>query len=963
MKFRLIFFSAILIFVTIDISAQYYDTGQDPARLKWLQIKTNRFRIIYPENYGSQGIEFARELDNAYSDLTTLYNAKKFRLPVIIHNYTIQSNGYVAWAPKRMEIYPTPEQNGIPLATNKQLAIHEMAHVFQMETLNRGITKALSLFSGEQFPGAVASLLPLWYMEGSAVFAESFLTQAGRGRSPSFQKQLKAISLEKGKMYKYDKIINGSFRNFIPDHYTTGFQMVTWSSLKYNPDIWNRVLKLTGNMPLLLNPVNLSLLHTTGLTKKKLFTETFDSLKIIWTKESIKNNPVRYESVNPPKKKNYVNYYSPVCTDDNSVIAIKTSLYNPPQFVLIDLKAKSEKRLHVPGNIYPFLISASYSMIVWVETQRDPRWNNRNYSVIKTLNLHDKTVRQITWKSRYLSASISPDGKTIAATENTAENKNNLVFINARSERIIRSFPAPGNVYLQRPQWSDDGTELTVISLAGAGEGILKFNVSDQKWVTLIREENTDFQSSFLRNDSLFFVSSVSGTENIYVRTPENKITVITNSQFGATDLVVEGGNIMFSDYSSSGNNLCVLHLPEIQKNNPISIAPYSYQVDRIVKPELGAGVIKGTEYIPEKYRKWQHPFRIHSWMPFYADLDLIKSDPRAIKPGFTILSQNHLSTVTSILGYEYSDRLHKLHSKLILKGWYPVFEIKVDYGQQNEVYKVGENVNNPVSVMPGLNLMNSVYLPLTFSSGRFIQNLYPSISVSYQNSYIYIKEKETYDFGQTALLARFYFSNYHISAFRDINPRWAQVVDLNFSFYPFDRNIFGPTITLKSALYFPGILRNNGIRLRYESDKQFVEKIPLMNRINYPRSYKGIVSEDLNFFSIDYVAPLIYPDFNLFSLLYLPRIRTDLFYDYATGTGNYHPEYNNGTKVYQYTSGTEIFSSFGIELLADFYILRLPYMVSSGARTTWQRGSRNPTFEFLFNIDIYGMNIGRNRY
>ena len=140
-----------------------------------------------------QDIDFARSLDKAYSDLTSLYPEKKFRIPVIIHNYTTESNGYVAWAPSRMEIYPTPEQNSIPLDPYTQLALHELTHVIQMESLNRGFTRAMSFIAGQQFTGIVSSLLPFWFLEGDAVFSETVLTGSGRGRSPSFQKQLKAL--------------------------------------------------------------------------------------------------------------------------------------------------------------------------------------------------------------------------------------------------------------------------------------------------------------------------------------------------------------------------------------------------------------------------------------------------------------------------------------------------------------------------------------------------------------------------------------------------------------------------------------------------------------------------------------------------------------------------------------------------------------------------------------------------
>jgi len=234
---------------------------------------------------------YARELDKAYSKLMLLFPEKKFTVPVVIHNFTVQSNGYVAWAPKRMELYPTPDQNTIPLSAEKQLAVHELAHVLQMESLNQGFSKGMSLLLGQQFTGIVASLLPSWLIEGDAVFAESALTPSGRGRTPSFQKELKALIIENYKPYSYDKIINGSYKDFVPDYYESGFQMVTLALAKYDPQIWNKVFKFTGEQPFTINPVNISLSKNYNLKKKKLWEETFDTLKTIWTKDVSKRKP------------------------------------------------------------------------------------------------------------------------------------------------------------------------------------------------------------------------------------------------------------------------------------------------------------------------------------------------------------------------------------------------------------------------------------------------------------------------------------------------------------------------------------------------------------------------------------------------------------------------------------------------------------------------------------------------
>jgi len=67
--------------------------------------------------------------------------------------------------------------------------------------------------------------------------------------------------------------------------------MVTWALTKNDPQIWNKVLKFTGEQPL---PLTLSYkpLRSSGLKKKTLWEETYNSLKTIWTKDVSNENPI-----------------------------------------------------------------------------------------------------------------------------------------------------------------------------------------------------------------------------------------------------------------------------------------------------------------------------------------------------------------------------------------------------------------------------------------------------------------------------------------------------------------------------------------------------------------------------------------------------------------------------------------------------------------------------------------------
>ena len=962
MKRRLIFLYTVFLLSVQFVSAQYYETGQDPASIKWKQIKTGRFTVIYPENWGPGGMLYAKSLDEAYSKLVTLFPEKKFNIPVLIHSFSIQSNGYVSWAPRRMELYPTPEQNTIPLAPEKQLAIHELAHVIQMESLNRGFSKGMSLLFGEQFTGIVASLLPEWFLEGDAVFAESILTQSGRGRDPSFQKQLKALMVDSKKTFNYDKILNGSFKDFVPDNYESGYQMVTLALTMKDPQIWNKVLKFTGQEPFTLNPVNVSLTRSSGLRKKTLWNLTRDSLKAIWTKDISKVNPADYEVANPDKHGKYINYYSPVFAGTDSIIAIKTSLSATSSFVLINPVQKTEKRILNPGQVYPWFISYAKGKLVWVETQSDPRWENREYSVIKLMDFRTNTIRKLSRKSRYLGASVSPDGKRIVAVENTVNNINNLVLIDVATGTSIESVHAPGNAYLQHPQWSDNGKKITFIFLDEKGEGILSFAFKNHQWETLVAASKENLQSSFLKNDSLFFISSLSGTDNIYLRTPDKRITPLTRSRFGTTDASSGGNKIFFSDYSSLGNNICSTPVSVKQKNKKDNTSTSSFLINRFDLKAPSGNDSSTVTYIPEPYRKLQHLFRFHSWMPFYADIAELKADPASIRPGVTIMTQNTLSTLTSTIGYEYSaDKRNVIHSRITWQGWYPVIESQLDYGTIPRISKMGNDVANPSEIQPGISFLNTMSLPLQYSTGRFSEFLRPSISTDYINQYVYIKEKGTYDYGQTIITGRLYFTNYDRSAFRDIYPRWAQIIDFNYCFAPFDRTIYGSSVSLKTAFYFPGLFPNNGIKIRLETEKQDPEKYLYSNFSSLPRGYSNIVSKQISFLSVDYVLPVAYPDFNVASLLYLKRIRTGLFYDYAAGPGNSMYKYTSNGLVPLYESAEkESLRSFGIELLADFHVLRIPFMISGGVQSAWKNINESPAIQLLFNIDLFGMTFGK---
>ena len=936
--------------------AQYYDTGQDPASLKWSQIQTPHFRVIYPDNFSAEAHKYARLLEESYGELSVLYPLAKTRMPVILHNYSMLSNGYVTWAPRRMELYPLPGQENLPMDPAKSLAVHETTHVLQLSSLNRkGFGKALGYIFGEQIVGLSALEIPIWALEGDAVYAETVTGLSGRGRSNAFTQEARALAATPGGIYRYDKMLSGSYKDFTPNHYVFGYLMMnnlrnisgkTWS---------NAIEKVSSGYP--FNPVNNSLRKGTGLTKKKLYDSTFYYLAEMWNDSTLPAS-TSYTAINRREENNYVSHYMPHRIDSTRIVSLKTSLKRPSSFVITDESVGTERILTTPGYINPDVISYSDSTLVWSELYPDPRWDNRDYSVIKKMNVSGGPITQLTFRTRYEAPDLSPDGRTIAAVSTTPGLRYSLVFIDASSGETLMDVSIPDNMIIQRPAWSSDGRAVTVVTLSAEGEGIRTYHPTGKKWVVNRPETVMDIIQAGIVNDTLYYLTQGDGSDNIYMATNDTAVSRVTSSRFGISGFSVSGNEVLFSDYSTDGFNIA-------SADRRASAGPATGLMKNIIPAVAPMPSLAGDEPPPETvtyeskpYGKAGHLLNFHSWFPFYADIDELQTDPTAISPGVTLLSQNHLSTLISTIGYEYSDGSHYLHSGIRWKGWYPVIEADITYGGKQIVTKDTSTTQNPADISGDMILNTSIYDQLWFAHGKFRQLFMPALYMSYRNRYTYLTEENEYDKGIVLLTGRLYLRNTFRMAYRDINPRWGQVIDLRITAAPWDSDLYGSRRYAKGILFFPGFFANHSFVLSSGfENQQPVSEMIYRNNITYPRGYgDNLISEKLFSLSADYTMPLFYPDLAAGSLLYLKRIRGSIFFDGSTGWGTNDYEANS------FTEGSTDFASFGAELLADFYLLRLPFEMSAGASGGYIPAENRMFIRAVFSANIYGTVLGRKR-
>ncbi|MHC1730897.1 MAG: hypothetical protein AB9888_02515 [Bacteroidales bacterium] len=936
--------------------AQYYDTGQDPASLKWMQIKTTHFRIIFPDDFGAEATRYARLLEESYGKLSVLYPAVRTNIPVIIHNHSMQSNGYVSWAPRRMELFPLPGQDNLPMHPASQLTVHETAHVLQLGSLNgKGLGKALTWIIGEHAVGLAAVEVPTWAFEGDAVWAETTTSLSGRGRSNVFIRGARALAEGPKGLYGYDKMLSGSYRNFTPDHYVFGYLMMNHLRTT-DPDAWSTLTsKISPGWH--LNPVNAGLRGATGLTKKRLYDSTFATLAKIW----IRNMPEGTKDYSPlsvNRKRDYVSHYTPHRLPDGRILSLRTSMSDPSRFVITDPETGKEITLTTTGYVYPYFFSLSDSSLVWSEQHPDIRWDNRDYSVIKRLELSRGGITQLTFRSRYTAPDLSPDGRTVVAVSTTPGMLCSLVLLNAFTGELMMNIVPPDSLMLQRPAWSSDGSKVTVVTLSDKGEGIRSFSPTGKRWTVHMEENITDIVQAEIHNDTLFYLAQGDGSDNIYRIAGDGPAERITGSRFGISGFSVNRGELLFSDYTAGGfviasEKTSATAGPAGNTGHKIipPVAPISTSHDAAQKP---APVIPE----PVRYSKLAHLFNIHSWFPFYADIDELRSDPTAVRPGLTLMSQNHLSTLVTTAGYEYSYGDHFIHTGITWKGWHPVIDAEITWGGEQLVSQDTSRGSAPSDLGRDLQLNLNIYDQLWFAHGKFRQLVLPAVYISYRNKYTFIPDENRYDRDIITVTGRLYLSNTFRTAYRDINPRWGQVIDLRLTGTPWDSELYNSRSYARATLFFPGIMANHSLAARAGWENQApAKKLLYRNSIPWPRGLRDeLIAEKLFSFSADYTMPLLYPDLAAGSLLYLKRIRGTLFWDYAKA------EKINDYSNRSFNGGTAEYNSFGSELMADFFLMRFPFEMSAGVRGGYIPGEERYFVTGAFSVNIYGTVLGRER-
>ena len=941
-----------LFLIIEDAHAQFYQYGQDPSSLKWEYTESEHFKLIHPLGFEKNANELMGILNKYYTPNSLQLNHKPKKIPVILHSATVNSNGFVIWAPKRMEFFTYPDVNGIAQDWYTHLSLHEFRHAVQVDKLNQGMSRVLTTILGEQGIGPAAGMLGFWLLEGDAVYAETSLSKSGRGRDPAFEMQLKAHLLTDKKPYSYSKSYLGSYKDFVSTYYSYGYQMVTYARQEYGNEIWSDAIDYVGRNPYLINPLYFFLKKKTGGSKDNLYGNTMLFLKNHWRKEYENRLVETAKPLNSEKQKFYTSYRSPQVLPDSSIIAIKSGFQILNRFVRIYSDGKEEK-LHLPGYLNSGRINYSNKKLVWDEYTPDPRWTNRSFSNLFLYNFDNGQVVRLSTTARYSSPALSTSGDTIVAIETSMNNEFFLVFL-TDSGKLLSRFPSPENMQLQDPAWIGNTDKIIVVTVDQSGKKLMIFDIVNQEWELLFDSHNVNISRPVSDGNRIVFHGSFAGLDEIYaLELPEKRIYKLTNSGFGAFQPdILENNLLSWSYYTNQGYNIATMNLENSFSEGfeiPSKVteqAFFSYSDSSLTGTTFNEAPYDTTGFKTGRYSKSGHLFRVHSWAPYWFDYNNPDFGNIQVSPGATILSQNLLTTATSYLGYEFRNKESYLHTGITYRGWLPVFDFSLTWGGSSDVNSyTGEDP--PV---PGTDLRYSLlsYIPLRFNKGQWASGIQPSVKFSYKKTYFFYENDREYKPGIVLFEPQLHAYFFQRTSYLDLIPRWGTVINLNASASPFESEQLGNIFSLKSTFYFPGLRRNDGLRVQLQGQRQNgLGRYLFSNKIGFSRGYENLTAIALSKLSVDYMGPLAYPDLNAFGLFYLKRIRSSIFIDYLYGKDVYFPKDNSFEKL------NAEFLSYGIELTFDFHPFRALVPLSTGIRASYLEKNRSFSFDLIFSVDL----------
>lgn len=808
-------------------SAQLYSLGDEQGSLRWKEIRSANYRVVFPEGSDSLAKEYAKTLElnrpAVGASIGFLPNeAYRKPMPVILHPNTCKSNGVVTWSPRRMELLCTPSASPLSSMTNvSELAVHESRHVAQMQLGAAKPYRWLRYVSGELWVGAMSALYPgPTILEGDAVVAETELSKAGRGRSASFLKYYDAC-FAAGDWRDFYRWSWGSQRNYTPDYYRAGYFTIAGIRAYYDsPDFSRNYFRGIGEgwpLPFFY------LQKTVRAASGKNFRETFKEISVkqeqAWQQESMQRAPFT-PTERITKGGGLYESFTESTTDGKRIWSIRSGLDRTSELVETDHSGKIRRLMSISPGASRLSWYPEKKMLLWSETITDARWSLKSYSVLK-YRTEDGRTGSLTKGTRFFNPRTEDD--VILVTEYPVEGGSAIVILDPESGKVIRRIKAPGTLQVLECGMTDG--KIYCSCLGEKGQGIY-----DSHFRAVLEPEYVSIRDFTVSDGKIFFSSDRNGSDEFYSLDPvSGKTVMLTSTRFGGSDYFFLGDSLYFSAVGASDKAIYAIANKDLRNTevdfHTLYRSPVAEKLSAQAScmPRASADTTIGEA---RPYNRLRHLFKFHSWIPAYVDTDALESLTlsnlqSAAGLGATAFFHNDLNSFSGSIAYSAWN--HKSgwrssgHAKFKYSGLYPVIEASVDIGNRDSHrYFFNSPSKDTLFYSKGGNALAEIslrtYVPLNFSSGGWNRGVVPQIQYSFRSD-VFCDENGGMT-GFHTLSASFRAYSVQAVASSCIYPRWGIGAEIGGSIMPGLRELSTPLAYARIYGYLPGIIRTHGIRL-----------------------------------------------------------------------------------------------------------------------------------------------------
>ncbi|WP_162556001.1 WD40 repeat domain-containing protein [Reichenbachiella versicolor] len=929
----------LFIFLTTLTKAQLPTsiTSTLPPSIKWQQINSPHFKVLYTQGNEHQAQKVTNILECIYEPASRSLGAKPRKFPIVIQNERSESNGFVTVGPFRSELYSTAPQNYLRVGNDEwleRLIVHEYRHIVQFQKAVTPFNKTAFFLTGEFGAAFFAGIAaPSWFWEGDAVGIETAMGRTGRGVIPSFLMAYKANLIEKGG-FNYYKQHLGSFRDFVPNHYVTGYLMTTHMKNEYGQDVWDKIVGRAFRYPYIPGVFSSSIKKATGNYLIPAYKEMMAYQRQIYEDQLSKIEPTEFELVSTKRKKTFTNYQYPQAVS-GKIIALKSGLGDIRQIVSIDNDGMEEKLVELGAYNDIGFLSANDKYIVWTEFEFDPRWRSRNYLTIRKYNLQTGELIRLGKKKRYTSVSLSPDSEKLIVTEQDIYGSSSLKILDAETGEVIIDFENENNYFYSMPSFDSTGENIICLISKEDGKSIIKKSISSGIEEEIFYSDKENIGVPIQSGEFVYFNTNYNGIDNIFrVNMQSKNVEQVSHSRFGAFNANIDNDTLYYSDYTADGFEVVSVDLSEIKYTPRIQVknlvVPFA---QKMIEQEHIHDILyqsDSVKYDSEKYNRLLHSVRPVSWGIVATDF------ANTVSLGVSSRDILGTSVISAGTTYNYSEDTWRGYANYSYQALYPLINFRSSWGKRSFE---NDSISRVEWKQSGVSL--GLSLPLILTKSRMSSSA--SIRVSSGINNISGMPERVFPFNTrrngylNVLSTSASYSRIKRRSKLDVQSRWGQTIAVHARLTPYGGDYHSTLWAAESNLYLPGVFKHHALSLKggyqYENKDNYYFSMP----ITYTRGYNYFPFDHFTNYQINYGLPLAHMDWHIGPFFNLQRVRTNLFYDHGYG------RVNQGTVEYfdnRIRKGTVELESFGTELLFSFNMFRYLLQFDAGIRYTYLRNT-----------------------